>query len=184
MLCGRLVSLRAIERDDLPQLLAWRNDPDFRRFFRENRELNLDQQIRWYDNLALTDSNVRMFSIVDNSTNKLLGACGICYIDWVNKSGDLSIYIGADNLYIDDILAPDAATVTINYGFDELGLHRIWAEVYEFDKKKRRLFDTLGFSLDGRHREAHWGEGKWHDSLFYGLLENDWKGKRVAGSSE
>ncbi|MCG8604149.1 GNAT family N-acetyltransferase [bacterium] len=184
MLSGRLVSLRAIERDDLPSLLQWRNNPDFRRFFREYRELSLDQQIEWYENVVLADPHVKMFSIVSSSTDRLLGACGICYIDWINKSGDLSIYIGADNLYIDEDLAPEAGTLTINYGFNELGLHRIWAEVYDLDEKKKRFFDSLGFSLDGRHREAHWGEGKWHDSLIYGLLENDWRGRRFASGSE
>ncbi|CAM5563634.1 GNAT family N-acetyltransferase OS=Lysinibacillus sphaericus OX=1421 GN=LS41612_19540 PE=4 SV=1 [Lysinibacillus sphaericus] len=33
MLKGNLVGLRAIEKTDLTQLLQWRNNPEFRRFF-------------------------------------------------------------------------------------------------------------------------------------------------------
>jgi len=97
----------------------------------------------------------------------------LCYIDWINKNADFSNYIGADNLYIDDKYAPDAGLIMAHYAFEELGLHRVWAEIYEFDELKKKFFENLGFKLDGRHRETHWSEGKWHDSLFYSLLENE-----------
>ena len=79
-----------------------------------------------------------------------MGACGLCYINWVDRSADLSIYLGADDLYIDDRFAPDAARTLIRYGFDELGLHRIWAEIYSIDTRKQAFFEKLGFKLDGR----------------------------------
>jgi RimJ/RimL family protein N-acetyltransferase len=170
VLRGARVGLRAIERADLPQLLEWRNRPEYRRYFREYRELNLTQQENWFQNMVLNDPRTRMFSIVDLEQGRLLGACGLCYIDWVNKNADFSIYIGADDLYIDDDFAPDAGRVMAQYGFDELGLHRLWSEIYEFDEAKKKLFATLGFKLDGRHRQTHWAEGQWHDSLFYGLI--------------
>ncbi len=173
MLEGRHTGLRAIEHGDLAQLLEWRNRPDFRRYFREVRELSMADQERWYENVVLGDSRVHMFAITDKDDGRLMGACGLCYIDWVNRSADLSIYIGLDGLYIDDVLAPDAARTLLRYGFDELGLHRIWAEIYDFDTAKQQLFKTLGLKLDGRHREAHWAEGAWHDSLFYGILDHE-----------
>ncbi|WP_423169348.1 GNAT family N-acetyltransferase, partial [Stenotrophomonas maltophilia] len=73
-------------------------------------------------------------------------------------------------LYIDEHFAPDAARTLIRYGFDELDLHRLWSEIYDFDTPKTKLFEGLGFHLDGRHKQTHWAEGKWHDSLFFALL--------------
>lgn len=67
-----------------------------------------------------------MFAILEICTGELLGACGICYIDWINRNADFSICIGKD----------------------------------------------LGFSLEGCHKETHWTEGEWCDSLFYGILVN------------
>jgi RimJ/RimL family protein N-acetyltransferase len=173
MLSGKHVGLRAIELADLPQLLEWRNKPEFRQYFREYRELNAEQQRRWFDEKVNGDPTIKMFSIIDLSSDRLLGACGLCYIDWVNRTADFSIYIGADDLYIDKKFAPDAAKVLIRYGFEELGLHRLWSEIYAFDDPKKAFFDQLGFALDGRHRETHWANGLWHDSLFYGLLSTD-----------
>lgn len=177
MLNGTRTSLRAIERADLPTFLEWRNRPNFRRYFREHKELSSNDQERWFSEVVLGDNRVRMFSIVEAANGRLLGACGLCYIDWINRNADLSIYIGADSLYIDDVFAPDAGRVLLRYGFDELNMQRIWSEIYDFDDAKKRLFATLGFSLDGRHRQTHWTEGKWCDSLFYSILHDEFGSK-------
>ena len=74
-----------------------------------------------------------------------MGACGLCYIDWINRNADFSIYIGKDDLYIDEKYAIDAAQLMMKYGFEELNLHRLWAEIYNFDELKKIMFDKLGF---------------------------------------
>lgn len=173
MLKGKKVGLRAIEPGDLAQLLEWRNRPELRQYFREYRELNSAQQQQWFEQKVNGDPSTRMFSIVELASGRLLGACGLCYIDWINRTADFSIYIGADGLYIDDVLAPDTARVLIEYGFRELGLHRLWSEIYSFDSAKTKFFDTLGFQLDGRHRQTHWTADRWHDSLYFSLLSTD-----------
>lgn len=171
MLEGKVVGLRAIEKSDLPQLLEWRNNPKNRQFFREYRELNLENQVQWFNKYVMNDSQTFMFAIVDLVTKELLGACGLCYIDWVNRSADFSIYIGKNNIYIDSKYAMDAAQVMENYGFNELNLHRLWAEIYSIDKKKKVFFENLNFTLEGVFKETHWTEGKWIDSLYYAKLK-------------
>lgn len=173
MLCGNVVGLRAVETKDLETLLEWRNQPDYRQFFREYRELGAEDQKRWFENKALNDEHTRMFSIVELSTGQLIGACGLCYIDWPNRCADFSIYIGKDHLYIDDIYAMDAAKVMINYGFDELNLHRLWSEIYDIDEKKKVMFKALGFEHEATHKSTHWTGGRWVDSWYYRLLEED-----------
>ncbi len=175
MLTGEITGLRAIEESDLEQLLAWRNDPRMRRFFREYRELNMTQQHSWFDAKVNNDSATRMFAIVDLETKELMGAAGLCYIDSINRNADFSIYLGIDDLYIDEDYAPDAGRVLLRYGFEELNLHKVWSEIYSIDKPKQQLFYELGFTREGVHRETHWTEGQWVDSLFYGLLAKDFR---------
>jgi hypothetical protein len=172
MLKGNHTVLRAVEKDDLLQLLHWRNNPELRRYFREYRELNYQQQLNWFNDKVNNDPSTRMFSITDYDGN-LLGSAGLCYIDWVNRTADFSIYIGYNGIYIDNKFAPDVAEILIKYGFEELCLNRLWSEIYGFDHKKAKFFTELGFSLDGRHRQTHWAENSWHDSLFFSLLAHD-----------
>lgn len=170
MIKGEVVGLRAIEESDLNQLLTWRNIPEFRQYFREFRELNTTNQQAWFDKYVMQDTSTQMFAIVELQTNELIGACGLCYIDWVNRSADFSIYIGKDNLYIDDYYAIDAAKVMERYGFEELNLHRLWAEIYSIDEKKKIFFHKIGFEQEGVFKETHWTQGKWVDSIYFAKL--------------
>lgn len=171
MIKGKLVGLRAVEKKDLEQLRKWRNNPEFRKFFREVNEINKENQEKWY--YSVTDKNTenKMFSIVSLETGELLGACGLCYIDWVNRSADFSIYLGYKGLYIDDKYAVDSAEVLKCYGFDIMNLHRLWAEVYSIDEKKIEFFPKIGFKLDATIKETYWYDGKWNDSLFFNLIK-------------
>lgn len=170
MIEGKITTLRAIEQNDLEALRLWRNQPHFRRFFREHREISTAMQMRWFETIVTNDPRTRMFAIAERTSGRLLGACGLCWIDWINRSADFSIYIGADDLYIDDQFAPDAGRLLIDYGFDQLGLHRIWAEIYHTDRAKAALFPTLNLEPEGRHRHSAWKDGQWVDSLFFARL--------------
>ena len=50
---GKKVALRAIEKEDLPLLMEWRNNPEYRQYFREYRELNSVSQERWFQNIRV-----------------------------------------------------------------------------------------------------------------------------------
>lgn len=170
MLTGEYATLRAVEPGDLEQLRLWRNDPGLRRHFREYREISPADQQKWYDSICIDNPAVRMFSIT-NKQNNLLGACGLCYIDWMRRSADFSIYLGS--CYLDNKYAPCAGRSLIRYAFAELGLHRLWAEVYEFDSVKKVFLASLSFHEDGVLRDAHFADGQWWASSMYSMLESD-----------
>ena len=173
MIVGQYSSLRAIERNDLPQLMQWRNNPELRKYFRETSEINSINQDKWFDMINDMNSIHKMFAIIETDTNRLIGACGLCYIDWMNRSADFSIYIGYKDIYIDDTYAIDAGELLRDYGFDILNLHRLWAEIYSIDEPKKKFFNTLNFQLDGELRQTYWYDAVWHNSLFYSLLSNE-----------
>lgn len=176
MLKGKQVYLTSIEREDLEQLRLWRNRVEYRKHFREYREISRDMQEKWYQTKVLNDPSTIMFSIRDVNTDELLGCCGLCYINWVHRYADLSLYIGYENAYIDDIgYAKEACKLLFNYGFRELCLNKIWTEIYEFDDKKYDLYMQLGFREDGRLREQYFYDGQWWDSYMLSLLKTEWR---------
>lgn len=168
MIKGELVGLRAIEVADLPLLLQWRNDPGNRKYFREWRELNFQHQMEWFQNHVMGEASPIMFAITSLEDGTLLGCCGLTYIDWVHRSSEISIYIGMG--YLDNAVAPEAIDLMVNYAFGELGLHRLYIRVYDYDEKRHALAREAGFSLEGRLRDAHFCNGKFHDECVYGLI--------------
>lgn len=174
MIKGEKVYLKAIEREDLPYLMDWRNRPDFRKYFREYREINSDMQEKWYENKVINDNSTIMFSIKDIENNQLLGCCGLCYINWIHRYADLSLYIGWNNEYIDNKgYALEACELLFNYAFNELNLNKIWTEIYEFDNKKKNLYESMGFKVDGILRQNYFYDGKWWNSYILSLLKDD-----------
>ena len=176
MFKGEKIYLDAVNKEDLPSLMYWRNLPEYRKNFREYRELNMDMQLRWYENKVVNDNTTEMFAIRLNDTGELIGCCGLCYINWVHRNADLSLYIGWEKSYIDNEgYAEEACKLLFNYGFKELGMQKIWTEIYCFDEKKLELYKKLGFSIDGELRNQYFYEGKWWNSYMLSLLTEEWK---------
>ena len=180
MIRGKKVALRAVEKEDLPYLMEWRNRPEYRQCFREYRELNLQNQEQWFERTVVNDRNTIMFTIVRNDeSQERLGCCGLCYINWVQRFADLSLYIGWNNTYIDqEGYAQEACDLLFRYGFGELGLHKIWTEIYEFDEPKYRLYTAMDFHQDGLLRENYFHNGKWWNSRILSLLDRDYGTER------
>lgn len=176
MIRGEKVYLTAIEEEDLEQLRKWRNLPQFRKHFREYREISSTMQKKWFEHIVNNDNSTIMFSIKDNQTGELLGCCGLCYINWVHRFSDLSLYIGKNESYIDNEgIAEESCRLLFNYGFGELGLNKIWTEIYEFDQKKYDLYLKMGFKQDGFLREQYFYDGKWWNSYILSLLKKEYK---------
>ena len=101
------------------------------------------------------------------------------YIDWVAKHADLSLYIGWNNAYIDDKgYADESCQLLLDYAFNELGLNKVWTEIYVFDEKKKKLYDMLGFMVDGILRDNCFHAGKFWDSCILSVLASEWHEER------
>jgi RimJ/RimL family protein N-acetyltransferase len=175
MLKGAKVALVAVEKDDLKQLRDWRNNSEFKKHFREYRELNMVMQDKWFEQKVVSDNTTMMFSIRRLSDNELLGCCGFVYINWVHRHADLSLYIGWNDEYIDkEGYADEACRLLFDHGFNELNLNKIWTEIYEFDSKKKELYDKFGFHQDGLLRQNYFYDGTWWDSRILSLLSQDY----------
>jgi RimJ/RimL family protein N-acetyltransferase len=117
-----------------------------------------------------------MFAIRFVSNNELIGCCGLCYINWIHRNADLSLYIGLNEVYIDNEgYAEEACRLLLNFSFNEMGLVKVWTEIYEFDSKKLELYKALGFLQDGLLRKQYFFGGKWWDSRIMSVLSVDYK---------
>lgn len=177
MIKGKLVGLRAVEREDLSLLRDWRNIPDFRKNFREVRELNMENQEKWFERIIENSKNDFMFIIERLKDKKPIGVCGLVYVNWIIRSTDFSFYIGDEAKYIDDDgYTEEAASLLLNYGFEDINMHKIWMELYEFDSKKIEFFTKkFDFSRDGLLRDNCFEGGKYYNSNIYSLLESEYK---------
>jgi len=59
---------------------------------------------------------------------------------------------------------------SIDYAFNEMNMHRLTAEVYEYNESSIALLKSLGFSEEGRLKEAKFHNGEFWDIIVYGIL--------------
>jgi len=62
----------------------------------------------------------------------------------------------------------------LDYAFRRAGLHRVRIRAFEWNTGALRLYEKIGFKLEGREREAFWHEGRWWDGVAFSMLEGEW----------
>lgn len=69
----------------------------------------------------------------------------------------------------------EAIQWALEWGFRVAGLHRIGIEGYSWNEGAMRLYERLGFVMEGRKRESLWYQGSWHDYVSFSMLEGEWE---------
>jgi len=61
----------------------------------------------------------------------------------------------------------------IAFGFEDVGLHRICADVAVENKQCIRVLEKIGMTREGVARDCIWAQGKWWTEAQYSILENE-----------
>ena len=69
----------------------------------------------------------------------------------------------------------EALSRLLHYGFENLELHRVEADVDPRNMASARSLERLGFLKEGHMRERWIVDGEVSDTSFYGLLRSDWR---------
>ena len=164
-----MAKLVQLEKTDLQYLRDWRNSDEIRSRTREYSLLNMVNQEDWFERVSRDRSN-EMFGIHING--RLVGVCGLCYIDWVARHAEVSIYIG-DIGYRGKGYGLKVLKLLEAKAFNEFNLHRLWAEIFDNNPASIALFEKAGYTLEGAMRQHAYKDGKYRDTLLYGLVRND-----------
>lgn len=70
--------------------------------------------------------------------------------------------------------AAEAAEVVLEFGFQSLGLHRIWACCDPENVGSIRVLRKLGMRQEGHLKHDCQIRGEWRDNLLFAVLEDEW----------
>ena len=73
--------------------------------------------------------------------------------------------------------ASEAAHLIVGFGFESLGIHRVWAECDSENAASLRVLDKLGMRREGLFMHNCQIRGEWRDTALYAILEDEWKGR-------
>ncbi|MFH0773683.1 MAG: GNAT family protein [bacterium] len=105
---------------------------------------------------------------------KLIGVVYFSSIDKDYRKGAIGYWLDSD--YQGKGIMTESCKCLIEYGFNDLNLHRIEISCAEGNSKSRAIPERLGFTEEGIFRESELIRGgKLADNHHYALLEQDWK---------
>jgi RimJ/RimL family protein N-acetyltransferase len=181
ILVGERVRLRGVRDNDLPTLAKWEMDPG-RSATMKNRVVP-PSEASAKEFIAKSSANQKDdlgFAIETLDDPPLLvGFVGIWGSRPKDRCAELGIGLGRE--YIGRGYGSDATHVIVDYGFREMGLHRIQLGAVSFNLAGIRAYEKAGFVEEGRYRESVLHDGRWYDEVLMSILDHEWAARRSPG---
>ncbi|NRF89835.1 GNAT family N-acetyltransferase [Paenibacillus frigoriresistens] len=138
---------------------------------------NNEEQTQMFVNQVLEDYKKiprtrYVFAIIEQRTEKLIGAGEFNIRDTTNKNGEIAYIVHPD--YWGKGIATEVARLLINYGFAEFNLHRIYATCDPRNLGSAKVLEKVGMTQEGKLRDTLLIKDGWRDSLVFGILEHEW----------
>ena len=167
------ISFRKIMEKDLKILCDWRNSENVREYNHQFIFLNMYKQMEWYETINKQNSDRLMFMIIYKKKIPV-GVCGLINLDLKNRNAEIAIIIGENKMRGLGI-GLISLKFLMNYGFKKLGLHRIGAEIFQFNERSVHVFKKAGFEIEATLRQSLWRKGRWWDTYVLSTVKKNYE---------
>jgi len=169
LLEGKLVNLKVLEKDNLPLLADWSNNPEFFSDF-------------WFPQMSKTEWEKRYDSLTPDTK-------------WffIEKKDGMRIgtvfhFLNGNFMEIGYILVPnerkkgygsEAIKIIVDYLFLSKELVRVQAITGVDNFASHRVLEKAGFTKEGIIRKSAFIRGEWKDGCLYSILREEWKEPKI-----
>ncbi len=170
MLEGKTVNLKIIEKEDLPLLAKWSNDPKY-----PGDYVWLPQQSKteWEKRFDSLPSDTKWFFIEKKDGTRI---------------GTMFHWLIGDLLEISCVLAPgergkgyglEATELMVDYLFLSKDVPRIQAHTDSRNSASQKLLEKAGFKKEGIIRDSSFAKAEWIDRTLFSILREEWKEPKI-----
>jgi [ribosomal protein S5]-alanine N-acetyltransferase len=170
------VSLRPLSDKDTDLLYEVYSDPEVMRYWggapmKDRREIK--------EFLAgipkdLGQRRCIQWGVARRTDNRIIGTFAFFSLDMIARKAEIGFALGRAHWGVGYM--HEALQAALGYGFNEMDLRRIEADVDPRNLSSIRLLERVGFRSEGYLRERWFVDGETEDSVFYGLLRREWNG--------
>lgn len=172
------VRLTALTEADAEVLFEWINSRELVTHSAAFRPVHECAHLEWFRDIQKRSDTV-IFGVRDSTRGRLLGSAQLLNIHPVHRSAELQIRIGEASGR-DKGLGTQSVRQLVDFGFRDMNLHRIYLRVFESNERARRVYEKVGFAVEGQLREAAYVEGRFVDLIVMALLRDQWLSARAA----
>ena len=162
------MTLRRISVEDLHVRVEWMNNPHIYQSMHYEVPVNLEKTLQWYTKNA--DSSSR-FDAVFEEQGQIVAMGGLTGIDPILNKAELYIFVDPD-LHSKGT-GTRATRLLCRYGFESLGLAKIVLVTNDSNIGAQKVYEKVGFSLEGKMRREAVVNNRFEDRLYYGMFKEE-----------
>ncbi|MFC4604762.1 spermidine N1-acetyltransferase [Rhodococcus kronopolitis] len=165
------VTLRALERADLPFVHLLFNDFQVMRYWFEEPYESLAELTDLYDR-HIHDERERRFVIEGESG--AVGVVELVEIDHIHRHCEFQIIVAPGNQGRG--YAGAATRKVLSYAFGVLNLHKVYLLVDTENHAAVHIYEKTGFTVEGVLREEYFSAGRYRDATRMAIFQRDFLG--------
>ena len=165
--------LRPLHQDDLPHLQQYATRPEFYRYLPIVEQTPETVAAFLEQRLAKAKENEKQrwdFAIEPHGAGHLIGTIRLS-IAQDRHTADIGYGLNSDFQGLGYMT--EAVRAVLNFGFGELGVHRISATTAVENIASCRVLEKVGMIQEGLLRQDKLVRGQWCDSFLYAILAGD-----------
>jgi RimJ/RimL family protein N-acetyltransferase len=156
--------------------VRWQRDTEFIRLADSDpSQLSSEKKIKeWFEKQSEDGFKPERysFSVRTLDGDQYIGSLGM-WVDLIHSEAWVGLGIGEREFWSRGY-GSDMMRLCQRYVFAELGLQRLSLGLHEYNPRALRSYEKCGFRLEGRTRKDLMREGKRYDSLWMGILREEW----------
>jgi RimJ/RimL family protein N-acetyltransferase len=173
-LAGPTVVLRRHRPENLAAFRRWYGSPEIARLTRYQDGPMLPDEIDRFFTARVLGIDSLTLAVHVKATDRLIGSCAFSQLDGDNGSALFHITIGEKDQWGHGY-GTEATGLMLRHAFQSLGLHRVSLAVFSFNERAIRSYRKVGFTVEGRAREAIFRDGRFWDEITMSILEPEWR---------
>lgn len=166
--------LRRITNEDVPDIFAFRSDPEVMKYIPRPVAKTQEDVLPVLEmiNNGIEKNESINWAMADKETNRLIGMIGYPRMDLAHHRAEVGYVLHPG--YHGKGLMQEALKSVIGYGFEGMNLHSISAIIDAENAASEKVLERFGFRKEAHFREDFLHNGKFRDSIYYGLLASEW----------
>ncbi len=169
--------LRKLSLADASEMQSVRSDERVMNYMDSERHLTIQFSEKFIaENLKIYEQKNGMFwALIEKSTGKFIGDFAFWKIDKKNSRAEIGYALKPE--FWGKGYMKEAMIRIFNFGFNDLKLHSIEANINPKNESSRGILIKLGFKKEAYFRENYYFNGTYLDSEIYSLLQTDFQFK-------
>lgn len=169
-------TLQPLDIENIYQHFEWNNDPELNRLDSELpfEEESFGEFKRRFEQMVYHPQQHTQHFELHADDGTLIGIAYVAGLNAYNQHATIGLTIG-NREYWGSGYGHDGLMALLKHCFEELGLHRVATETFEYNEDWKQLVENVGFEEEGTFRDYLYRDDRFWDKTVYSMLEDEYR---------